>query len=155
MRRHDNAFPTLSCILLKLKRSCNTHQTFSLSDNTILSILVRVWLGSKNLRAPILYPCYFCDYMFKAIKDPQFCIAIPLYHEQGIFNYITTETFTPVGPLLVPLVKRYFQMSWALSITTKKSSLLKKLHLRAFSCPLTISAFHLIESQHSIVFRYA
>jgi hypothetical protein len=144
MRGHGNAFPTLSCISLKLKRSCNTHQTFSLSDNSISSILVLVWLGSKNLRAPILYSYYLCDYMFTAIKDPQFCIAIPLY------IYLASRSFACPS-----IVKRYFQMSWALSIISKKSSLLKKLHLRAFSCPLTISAFHLIESQHSIVFRYA
>ena len=143
MRRHDNAFSTLYHVFYQ---SQNVVATFDLINS-------RPRLrGSNNLRAPILYSIlYFCDYMFKAIKDPQFCIAIPLYH---IFNYITTGTFTPcsMGPLLVPVVKRYFQMSWALSIITKKSSLLKKLHLRAFSCSLTISAFHLIESQHSMVF---
>jgi hypothetical protein len=39
-----------------------------------------------------------------------------------------------------------FQMSWALLIISKlKSTLLKKLHLPAFSYPLTFSTFHLIK----------
>ena len=33
--------------------------------------------------------------------------------QQGIFNYITTGAFTPVSHLLAPVVKQYFQMSWA------------------------------------------
>ena len=54
------------------------------------------------------------------------------------FNYITTGTFTPVGPLLTPVVKQDFQMNWALLIISKKSILLiEKLHLPAFSYPLT------------------
>jgi hypothetical protein len=61
------------------------------------------------------------------------------------FNYITTGALTPVGPLLAPVVKKYFQMSWALLNISKKSFLLKKLHLPAFSYPLTFSTFHLIK----------
>jgi hypothetical protein len=36
-------------------------------------------------------------------------------------------------------------MDWALLIISKKSTLLKKLHLPAFSYPLTFSTFHLIK----------
>jgi hypothetical protein len=73
--------------------------------------------------------------MFKAIKDPQFCIAIPLYHEQGIFNYITTGTFTPVGNLPLCL-SQYSEAIFSDELhgpfrSLVKSSLLKKLHLRA------------------------
>jgi hypothetical protein len=53
--------------------------------------------------------------------------------------------FTPVGPLFSPVVKQDSQMNWALLINSKKSTLLKKLHLRAFSYPLTFSTFHLIK----------
>jgi hypothetical protein len=82
MTGHGNAFPCNTIMYwLKLKRSCNTRQTFSLSANTISSTFVLVWLDSKNLGVPILYP--YCMAMFKAIKDPQFCIAIPLYHKQN------------------------------------------------------------------------
>jgi hypothetical protein len=55
------------------------------------------------------------------------------YAIQGIFNYITTGAFTPVGPLLAPIVKHI----------SKKSTLLKKLHPPALSYPLTFSTFHL------------
>jgi hypothetical protein len=59
---------------------------------------------------------------------------------RAFFNYVTTGAFTPVGPLLAPVVKHDFQMSWALLIISKKSTL-KKLHLPAFSYPLTVSTF--------------
>jgi hypothetical protein len=42
--------------------------------------------------------------------------------------------------MLAPVVKHDFQMSWALLIISKKSTL-KKLHLPAFSYPLTFSTF--------------
>jgi hypothetical protein len=64
---------------------------------------------------------------------------------RAFFNYITTGAFTPVGPLLAPVVKQDFQMNWALLITSKKPTLLKKLHLPSFSYPLTFSTFHLIK----------
>ena len=32
------------------------------------------------------------------------------------FNFITTGAFTPVGPLLAPVVKQDFQMNWAFFI---------------------------------------
>jgi hypothetical protein len=32
---------------------------------------------------------------------------------QGIFNYVTTGAFTPVGPLFAPVVKQDFKMTWA------------------------------------------
>jgi hypothetical protein len=51
---------------------------------------------------------------------------------RAFFNHITTGAFIPVGPLLAPVVKQYFQMSWALLIISKNSSILKKLHLHAF-----------------------
>jgi hypothetical protein len=58
---------------------------------------------------------------------------------RAFFNYITTGAFTPVGPLLAPVVKHDFQMNWALLITSKRLTLLKMLHLPAFSYPLTFS----------------
>ena len=64
---------------------------------------------------------------------------------RAFFNYITTAgAFTPVSPLFAPVVKQDSQMSWTLLIISKKSTLLKKLHLPAFSYPLTFSTFHLI-----------
>jgi hypothetical protein len=45
----------------------------------------------------------------------------------AFFNYITTGAFTPVGPLLAPVVKQDFQMNWAILIISKMSTLLKKL----------------------------
>ena len=48
---------------------------------------------------------------------------------RAFFNYITTGAYTPVGPLLAPVVKHDFQMSWALLIISKKSTLLKELYL--------------------------
>jgi hypothetical protein len=54
-------------------------------------------------------------------------------------NYITTGEFTPVGPLLAPVVKHDFQMNWALLIISKRLILLKMLHLPSFSYPLTFS----------------
>jgi hypothetical protein len=49
--------------------------------------------------------------------------------------------------LLAPVVKHDFQMSWALLIISKRSTLLKKQHLSSFSYiyPLTFSTFHLIK----------
>jgi hypothetical protein len=64
---------------------------------------------------------------------------------RAFFNYITTGAFTPVGPLLAPVVKHDFQMNWALLIISKRLTLLKKLHLPAFSYPLTFSTFPLIK----------
>ena len=58
---------------------------------------------------------------------------------RAFFNYITTEAFTPVSPLLTPVVKHDFQMNWALLIISKRLTLLKMLHLPAFSYPLTFS----------------
>ena len=69
----------------------------------------------------------------------------------GHFLTVTTGAFTPVDPLLAPVVKQCFQMSWALLIMNEKVFLLKKLHLPALilisSLALTFSTF---ESQHSI-----
>jgi hypothetical protein len=59
---------------------------------------------------------------------------------RAFFNYVTTGAFTPVGPLLTPVVKQDFQMNWALLIISKKSILLtENLHLPAFLYPLTFS----------------
>jgi hypothetical protein len=35
---------------------------------------------------------------------------------RAFFNYVTTGAFTPIGPLLAPVVKHDFQMNWALLI---------------------------------------
>jgi hypothetical protein len=59
--------------------------------------------------------------------------------DRAFFNYITTGVYTPVGPLLAPVVKHDFQMSWALLIISKRLTLLKMLHLPVFSYPLTFS----------------
>jgi hypothetical protein len=53
--------------------------------------------------------------------------------------------FTPVGPLFAPVVKQNSQKNLALLIISRKSTLLKKLNLPAFSYPLTFSTFHLIK----------
>jgi hypothetical protein len=53
--------------------------------------------------------------------------------------------FTPVSPLLAPVVNHDFQMNWALLIISKRLSLFKKLHLPAFWYPLTFSTFPLIK----------
>ena len=67
-------------------------------------------------------------------------------HARAFFNYVTTGAFTPVGPLFAPVVKQDSQMNWALLIISKnESTLLKKLHLPAFSYPITFSTFHLIK----------
>ena len=58
---------------------------------------------------------------------------------RAFFNYITTGAFPPVGPLLAPVVKHDFRMSWALLIISKRLTLLKNLHLHAFSYPLPYS----------------
>jgi hypothetical protein len=42
-------------------------------------------------------------------------------------------------------VKQDYQMNWALLIISKNGTLLKKLHLPAFSYPLTFLTFHLIK----------
>jgi hypothetical protein len=47
--------------------------------------------------------------------------------------------------LFAPVVKHDSQMNWALLIISKKSTLLTKLNLPAFSYPLTFSTFHLIK----------
>jgi hypothetical protein len=39
--------------------------------------------------------------------------------DRAFFNYITTGAFTPVGPLLAPVVKQDFQTNWALLIISK------------------------------------
>jgi hypothetical protein len=64
---------------------------------------------------------------------------------RAFFNYITTGAFTPVGPLLAPVVNPDIQMNWALLIISKTLTLLKKLHLPAFSYPLTFSTFPFIK----------
>ena len=66
---------------------------------------------------------------------------------RAFFNYITTGAFTPVGPMFAPVVKQDSQMNWALLIICKKSTLLKKLHLPAFSYPLIFSTFHLMKAR--------
>ena len=43
-------------------------------------------------------------------RNPERC------QSRAFFNYITTGAFTPVGPLLAPVVKQDFQMNWALLI---------------------------------------
>ena len=63
----------------------------------------------------------------------------PQLELRAFFNYITTGAFTPVGPLLAPVVKHDFQMNWALLIISKRLTLLRMLHLPAFSYPLTLS----------------
>jgi hypothetical protein len=67
-----------------------------------------------------------------------FCGKFSFCGKFPVFNYITTGAFTP-------LVKHDFQMNWALLIIIKKSTLLKKLHLPAFSYPLAFSIFHLLK----------
>jgi hypothetical protein len=52
-------------------------------------------------------------------------------------------------PLLAPIVEQDFQMNWALLIISKRSTFLKKLHLPAFSYPLTFSTFYLIKFRTS------
>jgi hypothetical protein len=59
---------------------------------------------------------------------------------RAFFNYITTGAFTPVGPLLAPVVKHDFQMSWALLIISKRLTLLEK----AVSACFLISS-HILE----------
>jgi hypothetical protein len=67
---------------------------------------------------------------------------------RAFFNYITTGAFTPVGPLLAPVVKHDFQMSWALLIISTRLTLVEKAaYLPAFSYPLTFSTFPLIIKQ--------
>ena len=71
------------------------------------------------------------------------CIVAALSPGHFVTIFITTGAFTPVGPLLAPVVKYNFQMSWALLIISKRLTLLKKLHLPALSYPLTFSTFPL------------
>jgi hypothetical protein len=69
---------------------------------------------------------------------------ITIDSHRAFFNYITTGAFTPVGPLLAPVVKHDFQINRALLIISNlKSTLLKMLHLPALSDPLTLSTFPL------------
>ena len=81
----------------------------------------------------------------------QICICLNSnYHDlrfqvRAFFNYITTGVFTPVGPLLAPVVKQDFQTNWVPLIISKRLTLLKKLHLPAFSDPLTFSTFPLLK----------
>ena len=44
----------------------------------------------------------------------------PQLELRAFFNYITTGAFTPVGPLLAPVVKHDFQMNWDLLIILVK-----------------------------------
>ena len=86
------------------------------------------------------------DYRGSAMNDYTMVVVIfSATPRRALFNYITTGAFTSVGSLFAPVVKQDSQMNWALLIISKKSTLLKKLHLPAFSYPLTFSTFHLIK----------
>jgi hypothetical protein len=63
---------------------------------------------------------------FNLIKSLSSFILFTVLHDKALrtaneqfdllFNYMTTGAFTTVGPLLAPVVKHDFQMSWALLI---------------------------------------
>jgi hypothetical protein len=82
----------------------------------------------------------YSNSIYASLFEEEYCRLAARPHT-GHFLTITTGAFAPVGPLLAPVVKHDFQMSWALLIISKRLTLLKKLYLPAFSYPLTFSTF--------------
>ena len=86
----------------------------------------------------------YSNSIYASLFEEEYCRLAARPHT-GHFLTIATGAFAPVGPLLAPVVKHDFQMSWALLIISKRLTLLKKLYLPAFSYPLTFSTFPLIK----------
>jgi hypothetical protein len=111
----------------KLLRTLSEFPFYELSD---LKIKIIGWMGEWK-RGPT--HLLSVEYKYKQ------------YSPAGHFlNYITTGAFTLVGHLLAPVVKQYFQMSWAPfdHLIVKNQTCWKScmvLHLPAFSNPLTFS----------------
>jgi hypothetical protein len=114
---------------------------FSRTSLVLQWLLPCTWAGTNlRMKVYLVFKMKYIKYRFlKGIHSVTWNCEL----DRAFFNYITTGAFTPVGPLLAPVVKQDFQMNWAHLIISKKSTLLK--NLPALSYPLTFWTFHLIK----------